>query len=229
MFMENRPALPKKLAARIRAAQSKVLNARTSIYATLFNSIQDHARLQEYERNPLAFAEKYYAGHGVDSYPVQVNISRIRNKLSELPNREMLDKRELEMADANLVRVELDVLNEVSRLRQSGGRVPWPAPLESYDSFYDKAIKDAYHQRDTADDQRAAYLAQAQEIFEREMAQIQEESDAELVEFREEIKSWTPQERAKFREVISSIVDGLRNGGLEMSDICDLIDRKFNN
>lgn len=107
-----RPPIPKKLAARIRAAQAKVLDARGWIEATAFNSLQDEARWNAFARNPEAFARKYYPGHSVDSYPVQT--SRIREKLDKLPARMERNQRDLDAADAELVKVETEVLEEVA-------------------------------------------------------------------------------------------------------------------
>jgi hypothetical protein len=125
-----KPDLPKKLAARIRGAQAKVPGARGRIEALEFNSTQDQARWDEYAANPEAFARKYYDGHGVDSYPVQTNKGRIREKLDDLPRKRVRNQRELEESDANLARVEAEVLVEVQSMRATSGRVPWPAPLE---------------------------------------------------------------------------------------------------
>lgn len=160
--MSTRPPIPKKLAARIRGAQAKVLDARGWIEATAFNSLQDEARWSEFARNPEAFALKYYPGHAVDSYPVQTNTSRIREKLDKLPARMARNQRELEEANAELERVEAEVLDEVSRMRSTSGRVPWPDPLEPYEQFHVRAMGRAEHQRDTADAQREAYLAEVQ-------------------------------------------------------------------
>lgn len=225
--MTTRPPIPKRLASRIRAAQAKVLDARGWIEATAFNSLQDEARWNEYARNPEAFARKYYPGHGVDSYPVQTNTSRIRAKLDKLPARMERNQRDLEEADANLAKVEAEVLEEVSRMRPTSGRVPWPAPLEPYARFHARAMAKAEHQRDTADAQREAYLAQVQKDYDEEKAALEIERQAELDELAEDMKSWSPEKRAIFREVMGGIAEGLRNRTLAPNEIGDFIKKKL--
>lgn len=131
-----RPPIPKRLAARIRAAQAKVLDARGWIEGLAFNSPQDEARWKEYAMDPDAFARKHYPGHGAESYPVQTNISRIREKLDKLPSRMERNQRELDIAQAELLRVEAEVLEQVQRMRPASGRVPWPTALEPLDKSW---------------------------------------------------------------------------------------------
>lgn len=183
------PPIPKRLAARIRAAQMKVQEARGWIYATEFNALQYEARWNEFARDPAAFAQKYYPGHGVDSYPVQTNMARIRERLEKLPAQRDRNYRDLEEADAQLSKVEADVLKEVGHMRASPGRTPWPAPLEQYKTFHTRAMAQAYHQRDTADAQREGYLARVQKDYDEEIAASEIERQAELDELAEDMKS----------------------------------------
>ncbi len=217
--MSPRPPLPKKLAARIRGAQAKVIDARGWIEATEFNAVQDEARWTEFARNPEAFARKYYAGHAVDSYPVQTNTSRIREKLAKLPARRDRNRRELEEAEVLLARVEVEVMEEVRRMRPTSGRVDWPAPLEPYDQFFKRALAQAYEERNTSDARREAYLAEVQKEYDEEIAALDIQRQAELDELSEDMKSWTPAERAKFREVMGAIAEGLRTRTLSPSEI----------
>ncbi|MBM6595346.1 hypothetical protein [Microvirga pudoricolor] len=225
--MTSLPPIPKKLAARIRAAQAKVVNARGWIESTEFNALQDEARWNEFVRDPEAFARKHYPGHGVDSYPVQTNTSRIREKLDKLPARRERNRRELEEADALLANVEAEVLEEVSRMRPTAGRVLWPPPLEPYETFHARVMAEAYHERDTADARREAYLAELQKDYDEEMAAIEVKRQAELDELSKEMKSWTPAQRAKFREVMGGIAEGLRNRTLTADAIGAFINEKL--
>lgn len=225
--MQSLPEIPKRLAARIRGAQVKVLDARGWIEATEFNSLQDEARWQEFARDKEAFAQKYYPGHSVDSYPVQTNTSRIREKLDKLPARRERNQRELEIADTNLAKIEAEVLSEVSRMSPTSGRVPWPVPLEPYEAFYLKAMAKAYHQRDTADAQREAYLAELQKSFDEETAALDIQRQAELDELAQDMKSWTPAQRAKFKDVMRGVVEGLRNKTLTAGRILEFVNEKL--
>ncbi|NKK58802.1 hypothetical protein GFM44_23165 [Rhizobium leguminosarum bv. viciae] len=222
-----RPPIPKKLAARIRAAQAKVLDARGWIEASAFNSLQDEARWNEFARDPEAFARKYYPGHSVDSYPVQTNTSRIREKLDKLPAYRERNQRDLEAADAELVKVEGEVFEEVGRMRPTDGRVPWPPALEPYERFHARGMAKAEHQRDTSDAQREAYLAEVKKDYDEEIAALEIERQAELDELAEDMKSWSPEKRAMFRQVMGGIAEGLRNRTLAPNEIGDYIDKQF--
>jgi hypothetical protein len=222
-----RPDLPKRLAARIRGAQAKVENARGWIEATEFNAIQDQARWDEYSRDPKGFAHKYYAPHGVDSYPVTTTISRLREKLEALPRKRERNRIELERADANLARVEEEVLREVTRMRNTTGRVPWPSPLEPFDTFHACVISEAYEERDTAPARRAAYLAEIDRQYHEEIAALEIERQAELDELANEMKTWSEAQRHEFRRVMGAIAQGLRDKSLHPSDIGQLIEQEL--
>jgi hypothetical protein len=221
-----RPDLPKKLAARIRGAQAKVLNARGWIEALEFNSTQDQARWDEYVADPEAFARKYYSGHAVDSYPVQTNTGRIREKLDDLPRKRARNQRELEEADGNLALVEAEVLAEVQAMRPTSGRVSWPAPLEPFDWFYARAVADAEAERAAAGPGREAYLAEIQRDYDEEMAAIEIERQYELEVLQDDMKTWTEAERLEFRRVMGAIAQGLRDKTLSPGDIGDFIKRE---
>jgi len=221
------PPIPKRLAARIRAAQARVLDVRSRIEATEFNSLQDEARWNEFTRDPEAFARKYYPGHGVDSYPVQTNTSRIREKLDKLPARRERNQRDLGEANAQLTKVEAEVQGEVSQMRPTTGLVPWPSSMEPYETFHARAMAKAYYQRDTAEAQREAYLAKVQKDYDEEIAAIEIERQVELDELAEDMKSWTPTQRAKFRELMSAIAEGLRTRTLTPDRIGEFINEKL--
>jgi hypothetical protein len=213
-----RPDLPKKLAARIRGAQAKVLKARGWIEALEFNSTQDQARWDEYAADPEAFARKYYSGHAVDSYPVQTNTGRIREKLDDLPRKRARNQRELEEADGNLALVEAEVLAEVQAMRPTSGRVSWPAPLEPFDWFYARAVADAEAERAAAGPRREAYLAEIQRDYDEEMAAIEIERQYELEVLQDDMKTWTDADRLEFRRVMGAIAQGLRDKTLSPGD-----------
>ncbi len=125
--MYSRPDLPKRLAARIRGAQSKVRNAAEDIASDRFNLKQSKARLAEYDADPQKFADKYYPRQGVDSYPVQTTISRERERYAQLADRQEARRQRLTDAEANLVVVEAEVCEQILAMRETAGRMPWPA------------------------------------------------------------------------------------------------------
>lgn len=221
-----KPDLPKRLAARIRGAQTKVESARGWIEATEFNAVQDEARWEEYARNPEEFARKYYHPHGVNSYPVTTTVARLREKLDALPRKRERNRAELAEADANLAMVEQEVLREVRDMRQKPGRVPWPPPLEPFDWFYARAVSDAIEERDTAPARREAYLAEVDRQYDEERAAAEIERQAELDVLADEMKTWPLAQRQEFRRVMGAIAEGLRDKSLQPSEITDFIERE---
>lgn len=222
-----KPDLPKRLAARIRGAQAKVESARGWIEATEFNAVQHQARWEEYARDPKAFARKYYHPHDVDSYPVVTTIARLREKLDSLPRKRERNRIELEEADAHLALVEGEVLREVQQMRNATGRVPWPPPLEPFDSFYARAISDAIEERETASERREAYLAEVDRQYNEEMAALEIGRQAELDVLADEMKTWPDAQRQEFRRVMGAIVQGLRLKSLHPSGIEEFIEKEL--
>lgn len=221
--MYTRPDLPKRLAARVRGAQDKVLSARGRIESLEFNTVQDQARWDEFARDPEAFARKFYPGHSVDSYPVRTNTGRIREKLDDLSGKKERNRLELEEAEANLRAVEAEVLSEVERMRPSDGRVPWPELLEAHEAFMKRVMAEAYRERVEAPARRKAELGEIDRQYNEEIAALEVEREAELEEMREDMKSWTEAERVEFRRVMGAIAQGLRDKTLSPGDIGDFI------
>jgi hypothetical protein len=135
-YVNEHPQVPKRLASKIRLAQRRVETARIAIVADEQRIDQDAERIAEYERSPTLFAEKHYRGMSVDSYPVQTNISRCRRDLEYRVSKRDARWIELEEAEKALKRVELEVLQELARMRaNTPGRVPWPPKLPSFSDF----------------------------------------------------------------------------------------------
>lgn len=59
------------------------------------------------------------------------------------------------------------------------------------------------------------------------MAALDIERQAWHDELAEDMKSWTPEARAKFREVMGAIAEGLRNRTLAQNDIGSFIRKKL--
>jgi hypothetical protein len=200
-----------------------VLSARGWIEALEFNTVQNQARWDEFVRDPEAFARKFHPGHGVDSYPVQTNTGRIREKLDKLSRKRERNRLELEEAEANLRAVEVQVLSEVELMRPSDGGVPWPKLLEAHETFMKRVMAEAYRERAEAPERRKAKLAEIDRQYNEEIAALEIEREAELEEMCEDMKSWTEAERAEFRRVMGAIAQGLRDKTLSPGDIGDFI------
>jgi hypothetical protein len=137
-----RPALPKRLAAKIRAAQSRVKSARERIEHYQERIQQHGGRHAEYDADPSSFAETYYRGcGGVESYPVQTTISRNRESLAYYTSHFEEKVCALAAADKALALLEISVLDEINSMRpRTPGRVAWPEPIVSIEIFRSEAF-----------------------------------------------------------------------------------------
>lgn len=168
-----KPDLPKRLASRIRGAQRAVEKARFEIWIDGDGLAQKLARIAEFEGNPVGFAERHYRGNGPDSYPVQTNIERARESVQRKINRQAPQAAALRAADGRLVAVEAEVLAEVTAMKPSPGRVPWPKPLKSIERAF------AQYQRDEARDEALyAKVAERQRLEDERVDAAQGAADA---------------------------------------------------
>lgn len=130
-----KPDIPKALAARIRGAQRKLEDQiQTHIWAQREIS-EIEKKLADFEADPVGWAETNYPGHGPDSYPVQTHISRASDALIRKKGRRSAELQALANAQENLRLVEQEVLDKISRLRPTSGRVPWPEPLADIPTY----------------------------------------------------------------------------------------------
>lgn len=128
----DKHALPKRLAAKVAAAQAAVTDVRRRIHYSEQPITEDASAIAAYERGPAAYAAMHYPGHAVDSYPVQENLRRRRANVAHHESRRELRIDALGAAEQQLARVEQAVRDEVNRMRpDTPGRVDWPAPLPS--------------------------------------------------------------------------------------------------
>ena len=112
-MVSDRPLIPKRLAARIRHAQGKVAAARDTIIHNERSIEQDRKRIAEFEANPALFARTHYGMHGVESYPVQTNIARCRERLEYRTEKLQSTYEGLREAEEDLQSVEREVLDLV--------------------------------------------------------------------------------------------------------------------
>ncbi|RVG70917.1 hypothetical protein [Sinorhizobium meliloti] len=221
----TKPDLPKRLTSKIRAAQAKVEDCCRNVSGSSFNYEQDRAELDEFEADPEGYARRRYGNHGVDSYPVQTRIGRIREKVAYHSTRGEVRQQRIKDAVAELDRVEQEVLAEVAGMRPSAGRVPWPKPipaaeqlLRDHRSELDRIVEQARIDREKDD----AGWAEIQRQEEEENRIRREIEDAEL---KEMLSKMSPAQRAEWNRRIQAIIDGIRSGNYGMHNIGDLINK----
>lgn len=220
----QKPLLPKRLASKIHAAQSRVESARYNIIYDDERIAQDEALIAEYEENPAQYASRYYGKNPYDSYPVQTNISRCREELERLLGRREARNQELVEAENNLKITELEVLNEVNFMRKgTKGRVPWPRPLRTLEKL--RHIENLKTQRDEREWKRkkAKELAEleAQILVEEEKAKLEEE--AAYLEWDEQVAKMSSHEREEMRENAKIILAALDSGKITGIQIIDFL------
>lgn len=221
--MGKRPDIPKRLAARIRGAQEKVRQKRISIIYSEKNYEQSSRRVAEFEINPDGFSSRYYGHHDRYSYPVQTNI--VRNRERNLYHEQRRDGRIAELGDleAQLLRIEAEVLVEVSQMRPTQSRVPWPRKLLAMKRFTDDLEKQMRREDEQWRIERAADDA----LFEKLMAEEEErnarESEREAGELRRDIAAMSPTEYATHRAWADYFMNGLKTGQMTMTDVFDIL------
>ncbi|MFX4087073.1 hypothetical protein ACKU27_18440 [Sphingobium yanoikuyae] len=219
--MAKKPEIPKRLAARIRGAQEKVRQARLAIKADEFNGRQISSRLDEYDSDPHGFASRHYGRNGFDSYPVQTNISHNRERIGYIESRREQRITDLAEAEANLERVEAEVLAEVRSMRPTSGRVPWPRRLPSFANYKEEVTRELAQLRE----EHIRYLEDVQAQYEREVAEIEADAERDRAAFALErqiaLSRMTPEERARDTAATKAITDGLKSGKFTVMDIID--------
>jgi len=220
----RKPQIPKRLAARIRAAQDKVKAARYGIIYDDERSAQDAARIAEYEASPTSFASRYYGNNPYDSYPVQTNISRCREGLERRRARQPERMNELVTAEANLKIVEEQVLQEVNRMRPTTpGRVPWPRALRSLEdlrhieALINERAEREYQRQRAKDD--AEFEAQVKE--EERIARLEE--DAFHQQWQEQLAKMAPHERKAAKDAARQIKEALESGEITAEQIIEYL------
>lgn len=224
--MTYRPEIPKKLAAKIRGAQEKVRQARLAIESDAFNNGQSRRRVADYEADPVAFAALNYGKNTPDSYPVQTNIARMRENIERYDSRRSLNENDLIIADSELTVVEADVLVEVVTMGPSGGRIPWPEPLPSFESCMEVVAVELAAQVGS----RERALAELEAEYDEEMRALDHQNTAEDAEYLAELAAarakMTPEEREREKAQVKLIKEGLDSGQLTAAQLIEWIESK---
>lgn len=215
----KRPDIPKRLAARIRGAQERVRQKRLSIVGAEYNYSQSSRRVDEFESNPEGFASRHYGRNGVDSYPVQTNIGRNRERMAYHEGRRDERIRELAELESELLRIEEQVLVEVMRMRSTPGRVPWPGRLPTFKQFQGQFEAEMKREDERWRIERARDDAEFERLIAEEEAALAEQSARENEQFRRDLAAMTPTEYANYRAWADCFVEGLKSGSLSMQDV----------
>lgn len=225
-----KPALPKRLESKVRNALAKVQRIRNSIVRGEIKLSEEQAVVNEFESDPVAFAARKYPRHDVDSYPVQTHISRKRESIEYQLMRKPERWIELEEAEANLARVEAEVLAEVASLRPSAGRLSYPSSLPPFEVQRQVTISEhqAFRIQEKAD--HAVYMAEIERESQEEDAELQRQSDLEDEQYRDErrlrLASMTEDERQVLLAQEAQLNELLRSGKVTVHDVIAHLNKK---
>lgn len=126
---------------------------------------------------------------------------------------------DLAEAEANLELVEAAVLAEVSQMRPTAGRVPWPRKLPSFANYQDEVARELEQCRL----EHERYLREVEADYQAEMRALEEEQERDgaafLAEVRAERAATTPEQLAKDKAATKFILDGLQSGAFTALDI----------
>lgn len=222
------PDIPKRLAARIRKIQGNILSKRESIFSAEVKLRQASERVSEFEANPGAFANRYYPRQGADSYPVQTNISRNREVIEYYTMRHPQRYEELAVLEEELQQVEAEILQEVSRMRPTAGRVPWPPALQPFDDHHQQYKKEWAEFEEEVRIENIIRMNEIDMDFEEDMRLIQEESDRYDEEWKREFLAMSPEKQAAWRAVANAITKEVMEKRVRASDIVALAEKRGN-
>lgn len=217
--MTKRPELPKRLAARIRSAQERVRQKRLSIVYAEKNYEQSRARVEAYDDDPAGFAARYYRNHEWDSYPVQTNVATNRSRMEYHEQRCDERIRELAVLESELLRIEAQVLVEVTRMRPTTGRVPWPRKMPAMKRFQEDLEAEMEREDELWRQERAEDDAEFERILAEDEASLEAENERADDEMRQSIAAMSSTEYANYRAWADYFVEGLRSGTLSMQDV----------
>jgi hypothetical protein len=223
--MGKRPDIPKRLAARIRGAQERVRQKRLSIIYSEKNYEQSSARVADFEADPDGFSSRHYRQHDRYSYPVQTNIATNRERNAYHERRRNERVAELAALELQLNRIEAEVLVEVTQMRPTNGRVPWPRKLRSMEQFRGQLDE----QMRRVDEQWRRERAEDDALFEKMLADEEKRAAKNYVKEDEkmhyDIAAMSAIEYARYRAWADYFQYGLTTGELEMGDVLDILRR----
>lgn len=219
----TKPDIPKRLAARIRSAQVKLEDACRNTAGSESNAKQDMDELAAYYADPEAYARARYPGHGVDSYPVKTRISRIEEKVAYNSTRGEVRKKRIEDAVAEIERVEAEVLAEVSGMRPTTGRVPWPKAIPAAEDILANHRKDFANMVQQALRDKVIREAEWAEEDRLEDERVRKQQEIDDEQTRAMLREMTPEQQAEWWAAIEAIVEDLRSKKVGLHNIDEYI------
>lgn len=175
----SRPDIPRRLAARITAAQKRVKGLRNTLVRHHKGRLQAQAELDRFHDDPEAYAADRYGNNGVDSYPVQTRTRRLAGEVSYRTRRIAELEQEMPDAEADLAAIEHYVLAEVLAMPPSPGRVPWPKRLPSFGGSIARGLQAQQREIDAEPARVAAYRARLKAQYDREIERLDQQAQRE--------------------------------------------------
>jgi len=131
--IQTYPDLPKNLAKQLIQAQKRVLEVQRRIISAEARIKEEAAELETYALSPRTWVTSVYGpGMAMDAYPPTTRISRLKEsyegRIARRPVRALAYQEALD----NLNRLEKKILEEITGIRASTGRVDWPNPLPAF-------------------------------------------------------------------------------------------------
>lgn len=212
----RKPEIPKRLAGKIRNAQSKIRMLRDNLVHTHQMLFLAESELLEFRSNPETYAADRYPGLTVDSYPIVTRTSRLAEAVMRRKARIELFENELLGLEVQLSTIEAEVLDIVKTMRDSKGRVPWPKVLPSFNGAIERGLKEQRRVIDAAPAERAAYQATIDAWADREQTKLDEIWRREDEKEAERIAHLSFEEREAELAPARAFVKMLKENGLSL-------------
>ncbi len=219
MTISSRVPIPKRMASRIRTAQAQVVDIRSSIVTHELRLKQDIAEMAQFDANPTLYAKDHYGKHGVESYPVQTRILRLREAIEFREMRLPQKYKELKAAELNLELVEANVFDEVLRMKPTPGRIPWPDKLATFDEFRIQTERRwKIELRASAAEKAKTDVEEAQRwsAWDKKFAEERRKSDEEIDDIMAKL---SPEARQEYREYAKRMSSDLKSGRITFAEI----------
>jgi hypothetical protein len=216
------PDIPKRLAAKIKAAQAKVKDKRRYVLSSERNHERNQEVLDEYDSDPGAYAANHYSNKEWDSYPVQTRIGKYRDKIDRHQWRHPERIQELAEAEAALMRLEAEILVEVLNMRPSSGRVPWPRKLPKWTKFVEAFEAEMEREEERWRRANAIRDREIQDWLAKEDAKIEAYQRESEEMMRRDLAKMTPEQYARWRAFADRISNAIKTGEIGATEILQM-------
>lgn len=215
--------LPKRLAARIKAAADRLNDCRIAMASYEDDVARSSQQLQEFNEDPVGWAARDYPRHGVDSYPVQTRLTTLRDRVTRC----LICLEELRAKENILIGQYVERV-AIANASADAGRpakqlYPWPIPPRSYEAalilYFQQRCQSEEHDR--LQKLRDKRECDAMEAADEELNKIeQERGDAEMDLMWD---AMTTEERKDYRTYMLTIVEAIRHGDFTGSQFLDFL------